>query len=73
MRQYPSELGDLLLQLQLARLRLLRDALEPSLDVIPICDQQLEPQSLQVVGGNPGAREAVEDDEQRIYLAQIPQ
>ena len=73
MRQHPFELGHLLLQLQFARLRLLRDALEPPLDMIPIGNQQLEPQRLQVVGGNPGAREAVEDDEQRIHLAQIPQ
>jgi hypothetical protein len=46
MRQHPSQLDDLLLQLQLAGLRLFRNALEPSLDVIPIGDQQLEPPSL---------------------------
>ena len=73
MRQHPFELGHFLLQLLLARLRLLRDSLEPALDVIPVGDQELEAQCLQVVRGHAGAREAVEDDEQRVHLTQIPE
>ena len=72
-REHPLQLRRLLFQLQLAGLRLLRDALEPPLDVVTIGDQQLEPQRLEVVGGNARAREPVEHDEQRIHLAQIPE
>ena len=69
MRQDPLELGDLLLQLLLARLGLFGDALEPPLDVIAVGDQQLEPQRLEIVGGIARAGEAVEDNEERVHLA----
>ena len=59
------------LQLRVARLRLLRDALEPPLDVVAVGDEQLELQRLEVVGRHPRAGEAVEHDEQRVDLPQV--
>ena len=54
-----------------ARLRLLRDALVPTLDVIAIRDEQLELERLEVVGGRRVGREAVEHREDRVDLAQV--
>ena len=54
-----------------ARLRLLRDALVPALDVIAIGDEQLELERLEVVGGRRVRREAVEHREDRVDLAQV--
>ena len=70
-RQQPLEIRDLRLEAHVPRLRLLADALEPPLDVVAVGDQELELQRLEVVGGDARAREAVEDDEERVHLAQV--
>ncbi len=70
-REHALELGHFLPQLLVAGLRLLRHALEPTLDVVAVGDEQLEPQRLEVVRGDPRPREPVEDDEQRIDLAKV--
>ena len=41
--------------------------------MVAVGDEQLEAQRLEVVRGHAGAREAVEDDEQRVDLAQVPE
>ena len=58
-------------RLRVARLRLLRDALEPLLDVVAVGDEQLELQRLEIVVRDARPREAVEHDEQRVDLAQV--
>ena len=73
MREQPLERIRFLLQIRVARLRLLRDALEPALDVVAVGDEQLEPQRLEVVVRNVRAGEAVEHDEQRVDLTQVPE
>ena len=73
MREQPFELFRLLLELEIARLRLLRHALEPLLDMVAIGDEQLELQRLEIVRRNPRSGEAVEHDEKRIDLPQITQ
>src|ERR671922_2221348 len=72
-REQAVELLDLAFQLRVAGLRLLGDALEPALDVVAVGDEQLELQRLEIVRGHAGAGEAVEHDEQRVDLAQVPQ
>src|SRR5262249_46965158 len=56
---------------RLAGLRLLADPLEPALDMIAICDEELELQRLEIVTRRPGTRESVQHDEQSIDLTQI--
>src|SRR5207302_390295 len=70
-REQAFEIVRLPLQLRVARLRLLPDALEPPLDVIAVGDEQLELQRLQVVVRHPRAGEPVEDDEERVDLTQL--
>ena len=67
------QLLDLDAELRVARLRLLLDPLEPPLDVVAVGDEQLEPQVLEIAGRVGAGREAVEDDEQRVDLAQVPE
>src|SRR6478736_642906 len=71
MRKQPFELLRLGPEAHIPRLRLLRHSLEPALDVVAVGDEQLELQRLEVVGGNAGAGEAVEDDEKRVDLSQV--
>ena len=71
MREQPLERIRFLLQIRVARLRLLRDALEPALDVVAIGDEQLEAQRLEIVVRDVRAGEAVEHDEQRVDLTQV--
>ena len=61
-RDQPLEQLDLRAQRRVARLRVLSDALEPSLDVVPIGDEQLQLERRQVVG-------IADDGEQRIGAA----
>src|SRR5438067_7291046 len=65
------EVRRLRLEARVPRLRLLPDPFEPSLDVVAVCHQQLELERLEVVGGDAGAGEPVEDDEERVHLPQI--
>ena len=67
------ELRDLRPQRRVARLRLLRDALEPTLDVVAIRDEQLELQRLEIGCGLARAGPAVEHREQRVDLPQVPE
>ena len=71
MREQLLEELDLLAQLHVTGLRLLRDAFEPLLDVVAVGDEQLELQRLEIVGGNLRAGEAVEHDEQRVDLPKV--
>ena len=71
MREQALELGGFPLQRLVARLRLLGDALEAALDVVAVRDEQLELERLEIVRRHAGAREAVEDDEERVDLAQV--
>src|SRR5581483_11664171 len=71
--EQPLELLDLLLESRVARLRLLRDPLEAPLDVVAVGDEQLEAKRLEVVVGHARAGEAVEDDEERVDLPQVPE
>ena len=70
-RKEPLEVGRLRLEARVPRLRLLPDPFEPPLDVVAVCHQQLELERLEVVGGDAGAGEPVEDDEERVHLPQI--
>src|SRR4051794_274632 len=70
-REQLLQLLDLFLQRHVTRLRLLRDALEPSLDVVPVGDEQLELQGLEVVVRDASAREPIQDDEKRVDLAEV--
>src|SRR5262249_27656735 len=71
MSENSLERRDLGSELLIARLRLLAHALQPLLDVIAVGDQQLEPKRLQVVVRAPRARPRIQDDEQRVDLAQV--
>ena len=73
MRKQLLELLHFLPQLHVTRLRLLLDALEPALDVIAVCNEQLELQRLEVVIRNTRTGEAIEHDEERVDLTQIPE
>src|SRR5581483_9770093 len=72
-REQPLQLLRLLLQLRVPGFRLLGDALETTLDVVAVGDEQLELQRLEIVLRDARAREAVENDEERVYLAQLPE
>ena len=72
-REHLAELLDLDAQLRVARLRLLLDALQPLLDVVAVGDEQLQLQVLEVARRIGVGREAVDDDEQRVHLAQVPE
>ena len=56
---------------RVARLRLLRDALVPALDVVAVGDEELELQGLEVVRGCRIRGEAVEHGEDRVDLAEV--
>ncbi len=71
MGEQPLQLLRLPLQLRVAGLRLLRNALEAPLDMVAVGDEQLELQRLEVVRRDARAGEAVEHDEQRVDLAQV--
>jgi hypothetical protein len=68
--QDPLELCQLDPLLRVARLGLLRHPLDPPLDVIRICDEQLQPQPLQVAGGIDVRPEAPHDGQERVHSAQ---
>ena len=70
-RQHVRELVDLGAQACVARLRLLRHTLEPSLDVIAVGDEQLEAERLEIAVRIRVRPEAAQDDEQRVDLAQV--
>ena len=72
------EVGDQLLELvhlrrelRIARLRLLRDPLEPSLDVLAVGHEQLEAERDEIVVRIGVRREPVEDEQERVDLAQV--
>ena len=70
-REEPLELGRLGPELRVARLRLLRDPLEPLLHVIAVGNEELELQRLEIVVGNPRAGPVVEHGEERVDLAEV--
>jgi len=73
MREQPPELVGLGAKGRLAGLRLLLDPLEPPLDVLPVGEEQLELDRLEV-GVRVGARpEAVQHRDERVGLAQPPE
>ncbi len=73
MRRELLEVLDLRAELGVPRLRLLRDALEPALDVVPVGGEQLERELLRVAAGIARARPPVEHGEDEVDLAQIPE
>jgi hypothetical protein len=73
MREQRLELGDLRPERRVARLRLLRHALEPPLHVVAVRDEELELQRLEIRRRIARAGPAVEHGEQRVDLAQVPE
>jgi hypothetical protein len=69
--QQPLELRHLVTKLRIAGFRLLRDPLEPSLDVVAVRHEQLELQPLQVALRIRARRESVHHGDQCIDPAQV--
>ena len=71
MREQRLERGRLSPQPRITRLRLRSHALEPRLDVVAVCDEQLQLELLEVAGGIGARREPVDHAQQRVDAPEV--